>query len=84
LVLECGPETPRLARLLRFAFYPFSHGVGYIGHALLGRQIAKQNFNYKNFEKLFIPRKLSCEYIFSEGVPLKNIILCLFSKAKDK
>ncbi len=57
---------------------PFSHGVGHIGHALLWRQIAKQNFNYYNFEKLCIPRKLSCEYFFSEGVPLKNILF-LFS-----
>ncbi len=61
---------------------PFSHGVGHIGHALLWRQIAKQNFNYENFENLSIPRKLSCEYFFSEGVPLKNIILCLFFLGK--
>ncbi len=58
---------------------PFSHGVGHIGHALLWRQIAIQIFNYENFEKLSIPRKLSCEYFLSEGFPLKNIILCLFS-----
>ncbi len=60
-------------------FSPFSHEVGHIVHGLLWRQIAKQNFNNQNFEKLSFPQKLSCEYFFSEGVPLKNIILCLFS-----
>jgi hypothetical protein len=65
--------------VLRPILNPFSHGVGHIGHALLWRQIAKQNVKYQNFEKLCIPWKLSCEYFFSEGVPLKNIILCLLS-----
>ncbi len=60
------------------SFNPNSHGVGHIGHAPLWRQIAKQNFNYKNFEKLSIPRKLSCEYFFSEGVPLKKSIYVYF------
>jgi hypothetical protein len=34
--------------------------------------------------KVRIPRKLSCEYFISEGVPLKNIILCIFYLAKAK
>ncbi len=32
------------------AFSPFSHGVGHIGHALLWRQIAKQNVNHQNLQ----------------------------------
>jgi hypothetical protein len=64
------------------SFNPNSHGVGHIGHAPLWRQIAKQNFNYTNFEKLGIPRKLSCKYFFSEGVPLKKSIYVCFLRQK--
>jgi hypothetical protein len=33
-------------------------------------------------KKLCIPWKLSCEYFFSEGVPLKNIIYVCFIRPK--
>ncbi len=65
-----------------YSLNPFSHGVGHIGHALLWRQIAKQNVNHQNFEKLSIPWKLSCEYFFWEGVPLKTSFYVCFPRQK--
>ncbi len=44
--------------------------------------LLNKTLNIKILKKLCIPQKLSCEYFFSEGVPLKYVNLGLFSQAK--
>ncbi len=63
-------------------FNSFSHGVGHIGHALLWRQIAKQNFNDKNFEKIMYSSEIILWIFLLRRCPFKKSIYVCFLRPK--
>ncbi len=51
---------------------PFSHGVGHIGHALLWKQIAKQNLNYGNFKTIMYSSEIILWIFLLRRCPFKK------------